>query len=105
MLQLNSVTGSKRYDSATSSPYQLHWLPIKARVDFKILTLIHKCLSGSAPEYLQNLITPYKSGRPGLRSVSQERKLMVPSTCQEKLLQTEHLVFMVQRPGIIYHNP
>ena len=60
------VTSSKKYDSATSSLYQLHWLPIKSRVDFKILTLIHKCLSGSAPEYLQSLISPYKSGRSGL---------------------------------------
>ena len=24
---------------------------------------------------------------------------------QEKLLQIEHLVFMVQRPGVIYQNP
>ena len=72
------VTSSKKYDSATSSLYQLLWLPIKARGDFKILTLIHKCLSGNAPEYLQNLITPYKFGRPGLQSVSQERKLLVP---------------------------
>ena len=77
------VTGSKKYDSATSSVYQLHWLPIKARVDFKILTLIHKCLSGSAPEYLQSLIIPYKSGRSGLQSVSQERKLMVPRTSRK----------------------
>ena len=60
------VTGSKKYDSVTSSLYQLHWLPIKARVDLKILTLIHKCLSGNALENLQNHITPYKSGRPGL---------------------------------------
>ena len=77
------VTGSKKYDSATSSLYQLHWLPIKTRVDFKILTLIHKCLSGNALEYLQNLITPYKSGRPGLQSVSQERKLLVPRTSKK----------------------
>ena len=77
------VTGSKKYDSATSSLYQLHWLPIKARVHFKILTFIHKCLSGSAPEYLQSLIIPYKSGRSGLWSVSQERKLMVPRTSRK----------------------
>ena len=77
------MTSSKKYDSATSSLYLLHWLPIKARVDFKILTLIHKCLSGNALEYLQNLITPYKSGRPGLRSESQERKLLVPRTSRK----------------------
>ena len=73
------MTGSKKSDSATSSL----WLPIKARVDFKILTLIHKCLSGSALEYLQSLIIPYKFGRSGLQSASQERKLMVPRTSRK----------------------
>ena len=87
------VTGSKKYDSATSSLYQLHWLPIKARVDFKILTLITKCLSGNAAEYLQNLITPYKSGRPGLWSVSQERKLWVPRMSRKTFVDRTFSVY------------
>ena len=87
------MTGSKKYDSATSSLYQLHWLPIKARVDFKILTLIHKCLSGNAPEYLQNLITPYKSGRPGLQSVSQKRKLLVPRMSRKTFVDRTFSVY------------
>ena len=98
------VTSSNKYDSATSSLYQLHWLPIKARVDFKMLTVIHKCLSGNAPEYLQNLITPYKSGRPDFE-VYPRKQSHWSQEHQEKLLWIEHLVFTVQRPGIIYWNP
>ncbi|XP_067653142.1 uncharacterized protein [Haliotis asinina] len=30
----------------------LHWLPVKARIDFKILCLTYKCLHGLAPSYL-----------------------------------------------------
>ena len=33
----------------------LHWLPIKFRIQFKILLLIKKCLSGNAPKYLSDL--------------------------------------------------
>ena len=87
------VIGSKKYDSATSSLCQLYWLPIKARVDFKIHTLIHKCLSGNALEYLQNLITPYKSGRPGLWNVSQERKLLVPRTSRKSFMDRTFSVY------------
>ena len=39
------VLGMKKYDSATVALTRLHWLPIRARIDFKFLTLVHKCLS------------------------------------------------------------
>ena len=31
---------------------QLHWLPVRQRVVFKIATLVHRSLSGLAPGYL-----------------------------------------------------
>ena len=34
----------------------IHWLPIKERIDFKIVTLIYKCQNNQAPMYLQELI-------------------------------------------------
>lgn len=39
-------------------PYlkQLHILPIKYRIEFKIALLTHKCLHGNAPDYLKELI-------------------------------------------------
>jgi len=39
---------------------QLHWLPIQARIDFKIATLTYKVLSSGQPAYLRELISPYK---------------------------------------------
>ena len=99
------VTGTKKYGSATSSLYQLHWLPIKARVGFNILTLIHKCLSGNALEYLQNLITHYKSGRPGLRSVSQERKLLVPRTSRKTFVDRTFSVYGPKTWNNFTQNP
>ena len=42
---------------------QLHWLPIQARIDFKIVTLTYKALSSGQPAYLRELISPYKPSR------------------------------------------
>ena len=36
--------GKRKYDSATSCLVQLHWLPIRSRIEFKIVSLVHKCL-------------------------------------------------------------
>ena len=37
----------------------LHWLPVKARGDFKVLLLTYKALHGLAPTYLSNLVLSY----------------------------------------------
>lgn len=35
----------------------LHWLPVKYRIDFKVLLLTFKAIHGMAPQYLSNLIS------------------------------------------------
>jgi len=35
---------------------ELHWLPLRARILFKILTLIFKAQRGVAPNYLVDVI-------------------------------------------------
>ena len=35
----------------------LHWLPIKARVQYKILLLVYKAINTGAPPYLEALLT------------------------------------------------
>ena len=61
---------------------KLHWLSIHRRIQYKILTLIHKCLSCGVPEYLAKLLIkyPYAERRQGLRSQNQERRLVEPKT-------------------------
>ncbi len=34
----------------------LHWLPIKARIDFKIIVLAWKVYNGIGPKYLSDLL-------------------------------------------------
>ena len=65
-------------DSITACLMELHWLPIKYHIQFKILTLTHKCLQGLGPMYLRNLITPLVPRREGLRSESDTHLLLIP---------------------------
>ena len=74
------VVGWSKYASATDALKHLHWLPICLRVEYKILVQVYKCLTGAAPLYLQNLLTPLSMGRRGLRSEHQSNWLVVPFT-------------------------
>ena len=50
---------SKRH-SATSLLKDLHWLPVKARIEYKIALMVYQCLYESQfPKYLKDMITPY----------------------------------------------
>jgi len=59
---------------------QLHWLPVRQRVAFKIAGLVQQSLAGAAPAYLADdfhLLSD--AGRRPLRSHSNDiRKLLVP---------------------------
>ena len=74
------VLGMKKHDSATAALTTLHWLPITARIDFKILTLVDKCLSGNAPGYLIDLLVPLRVNCEGLRSNNSVKHLLIPRT-------------------------
>jgi len=43
-----------KYDSPTSCQKDLHWLPVKLRVQFKIILTVHKYFLGNTPSYLIN---------------------------------------------------
>ena len=56
----------------------LHWLPIRLRIDFKILLLFFKSLNGLAPSYLSDMLHRHAPSR-FLRS-SAAGLLVVPKT-------------------------
>ena len=61
------VTGAGKYDGITPILNQLHWLPIKARIIFKTLLFVYKCLHDMAPAYLSDHINFVNHGK-SLRS-------------------------------------
>jgi len=63
------ITGARRRDRITPVLRQLHWLPVRQRVDFKMAALVYKSLHGLTPPYLSEdcqLVTDL--GRQQLRS-------------------------------------
>ena len=43
--------------------FALHWLPVRQRIQFKILTLVYRCQNNQAPAYMSTCITPCAPGR------------------------------------------
>jgi len=63
------ITGTHLRDHITLILRQLHWLPVRQRIEFKLAMLDFKTLHGSVPQYLVDdcqLVTV--SGRRQLRS-------------------------------------
>ena len=50
------ILNRAKTDSATKVHYELHWLLIKARIEYKIFLLVFKCLHNMAPKYLEILL-------------------------------------------------
>ena len=57
-------------EHVTPSLIQLHWLPVRRRIYFKLCTIMHAVHTGRCPAYLQEIIHTASSttARPGLRS-------------------------------------
>ena len=71
------ITGSYKYDHITSVLKSLHWLPVEQRIRYKIAVLGFKCVYGSAPGYLQNLVELYTPRRT-LISSSDKLTMSIP---------------------------
>ena len=57
-----------KYSHITPALYELHWLPVQARIHFKILLLAFKAIHGLAPEYINNLLLLKRESSYNLRS-------------------------------------
>ena len=88
------VTGAKRKDHITPILKNLHWLPVKERIKFKVMLFVYKCFNSSAPEYLCELLGRATHGRI-LRSTTQHH--FVPQRCHKKIGTCR---FSVQGPNL-----
>ena len=82
-----------KYDSCMAAFIDLHWLPIREHIEFKVLTLVHQCLDQKAPLYLIEMLTRKDERRSGLRSNAQVRLLEVPRTSKKTFASCAFSVF------------
>ena len=71
------VLKARKRDHVTPLLRDLHWLPIQARIEYKLSTFCHSFFSGTAPEYLSTLLHVYVPSRQ-LRSSSDSKLLRIP---------------------------
>ena len=53
------IKGIRIRDRITPVLIDLHWLPIKARIEYKICLLTYKALRNGEPKYLRDCLVPY----------------------------------------------
>ena len=70
------LTSTRSRDHITPVLRDLHWLPVKYRIEFKLLLTTYKSLNNLAPSYLSALLIPHAPSR-SLRS-SDAGLLVVP---------------------------
>ena len=68
------LTRTQKCDHITPVLASLHWLPVKAGADFKVLLLTYQALHGLAPTYLSDLVLLYI---PTLTLRSQDASLLI----------------------------
>ena len=64
--------------------FDLHWLPISNRIQYKIALICFHIISGTAPLYLSELLHLYSPSR-SLRLASDTRIFRVPRMCRRTL--------------------
>ena len=78
-----------KFSHITDILKDLHWLPIRQRITFKILLLTYQAYHNTAPDYICELITPYCSAR-NLRSNDMMVRPCHPVKTQSNLLDLKN---------------
>ena len=71
------ISKKLKHDHVTPILKELHWLPVKERVIYKVCLTCYKCVNDLSPDYLKQLLTPYVPRR-ALRSSSDKTALLKP---------------------------
>ena len=53
----------RRYDHITPALIELHWLPIRSRIQYKVALLTFKTMSTNRPSYLAEMLSVYRPPR------------------------------------------
>ena len=58
------ITRTKKQEHITPVLVSLHWLPIKQRIQYKLLPLAYRVIHGHGPSYLAELLKPHVTSAP-----------------------------------------
>ena len=75
-----------RSNHITPHLISLHWLPVSARIEYKLSSVCFNCVHGNAPDYLKTLLQTKKPPSYRLRSSSDSTLLEGPPVKSQKTL-------------------
>ena len=84
------------HTSVTELMWGLHWLPIRARIQYKILLLVYKAFTNGSPTYLADMMTSCNPVR-STRSSHKVNLLVVP---HQKSIKYSEKAFAVVGPRL-----
>lgn len=87
------ICNESKYCHITPLLVDLHWLPVKFRIEFKILLIVFKIFKGLAPTYVSFLITPKPISKYNLRSSSDSTLLSYPNVKPKATLGERAFLF------------
>ena len=90
------VLGLPRYTPTSNAIFNLGWLRVDKRIDFKICCLVHNCLYGSSPSYISNLICPAHSSHSAVSLRSQSSSFLFTPIAQSAFVR-KSFVFKAPR--------
>ena len=91
------VCKAKKSDHIHPILKTLDWLPVTHRIQYKISTICFNSISGTAPQYLSDLLQPYTARR--LRSASDTRIFLTRRV--QKHLVKDHFLMLAHLFGTI----
>jgi len=93
-----AVCKAPRRSSASVLFKQLHWLPIRCRVDYKLACITHKALNEQSPAYIYDLLTKH---RPIISKSTSGKSLLVILATATKVAED---AFRFAAPTIIIYT-
>ena len=97
------ILNRSRWSSASSVLKDLRWLPIRSRIEFKVLIQVFKCLKSQAPQYLIDILVVRNLGESGrvLQSSSEGVLLEIPVTKYKTFADRTFSVYGPKRWNIL----
>ena len=96
------ITGTAKFSHITPVLCTLHWLPIKQRVQFKMLILVFKAINGLAPNYIGNLVSILCPSKYLLRRNNEI--LLEPYNGKTKKTLGDRAFAVAAPPGFLIHS-
>uniref|UniRef100_A0ABM5FF54 Reverse transcriptase domain-containing protein n=1 Tax=Pogona vitticeps TaxID=103695 RepID=A0ABM5FF54_9SAUR len=97
------LTGVRKYQHISPTLAMLHWLPIRFRIDFKVLMLTYKALNSLGPRYLAERLLPTSSTH--VTHTSQEVRLRSLTLREARKERTRNRAFSAVAPRLWNNLP